>query len=284
MKIAFKSYIREESWSSSIIQIIATMSRILYDQESIILQTKSVKNQYGIPIPKREQCSRVEQLKLGMDKISKSMVAGTCSKELFIEYSRLLQDKSFDYFIKEQPIYLKDYVSEQDKIILDMITLAELCYKNVYIDCGIGQNACSRTILKEADLIFINLNLEEKNLSDLMLQYDFTNPNICLLIENEDDKKKKLSNHIFYTYPFLNANNTFFIPNNREFKVANSDSKTKSLIYQNIYCEPEDENYRFIEGIKNTVYKINEMSAEGASNNEQKCFKNLPINEKIEVS
>lgn len=283
MIIAFKSYVHEERQPNSIIHMIASMSKILYGQENIILQNNIFKHQLEYPVPKKEQRLGVEHLQLRMNALTKSMIEGTCTKELFIECSMILRDKSINYFVKEHSLFIKDYVKEQDKTIRDMISLAEQCYQNVYIDCGVEQNQFSRAILKESDLIFINVCLEEKNLSDLFLQYDFTNPNICLLIENEDDKKRKLSNYIFYTYPFLNANNTFFIPINKEFKSANSESSSTNLIYQHIYCEPNDKNYLFIQGIRNTAHKINEMAGKVLTKYEQKNFIKSLINGNIEV-
>ncbi len=284
MKIAFKSYGYEDSWTGTIIHMISSMCKVLYGQENIVLKSRVNKNKKEFPLTKKEQKQRIDQLRLGIETISQRIREGSCTKELFMDYNTFLQEQRFDYNVKESSIYSRDFICEQDKAFHQMITLAEQCYENVYLDCGMEQSYSSQEIIREADLTFINLNPEKNILKDVFLRYDLTNYNVCILLEYDDIKKEKTSNHIFYSYPFLNADNTIFIPQNKEFKSVNSESNTTNLIYQNIECEPSDTNFLFIEGIKNTAYKINEIARIEVSKGEKKNFHTKKLSEVFEVS
>ena len=260
MMIAFKSCGYEDSWTGSVIQLIASMCNILYGQESIILKPRLRKKEVDYPLPKKEQKNRIDQFKKGIEVISDRIREGTCTKELFIEYNNFLHEQRVDSILKETEVYSRDFIYEQEKAFHQMISLAEQCYENVYLDCGMERSPFSKEFLKRADLTFINLYPEKSKVRDVFLEFDLRNQNVCILMENEDVRKDKSSKHLLYTYPILNATNTIFIPFNKEIKTANVDSLTSKLIYKYIECESDDEKFLFIEAIKNTAYKINEIS------------------------
>lgn len=273
MKIAFKSYGHEDSWTGTVIHMISSMCKVLYGQENIVIKSRVNKNKKEFPLAKKEQKQRIDQIRLGIDTISRRIREGSCTKELFIDYNNFLQEQRFDYNVKEYSIYSRDFICELNRAFYQMITLAEQCYENVYLDCGVEQSYFSQEILREADLMFINLNPDKYILKDVFLQYDITNYNVCILMGHDD----------INSYPFLNADNTIFIPLNKEFKSVNSESNTTNLIYQNIECEPNDNNFLFIEGIKNTAYKINEIARNAVSKGEKKNFLTMILSEVFEV-
>ena len=260
MKITFKSNGCEDSWISSIIPLVASMYNVMYGQDNIVLKTQLSKKESGIDLSRKEQKNRIEQLRLGINFISNRMRDGTCTKELFIEYNNFLQELRGNCNVKETGIYSSDYIYEQDKAFHQMLTLAEQCYENVYMDCGMDLSPVSRELGKKSDLTFINIYPEKNKSKDVYLDNDFTNPTVCILMEYEDAIKNKLSNHTYFTYPFLTPKNIIYIPSCKEFKTANIESIASTLLYQYIECEPSDSNYLFIQGLKKVANKINDMA------------------------
>lgn len=57
MKIAFKSYGYEDSWTGTIIHMISSMCKVLYGQENIVLKSRVNKNKKEFPLTKKNRSS-----------------------------------------------------------------------------------------------------------------------------------------------------------------------------------------------------------------------------------
>jgi len=258
MKIVLCSNVHGQPGTSSNMLAIALMSDVLYGRKSIMLQTQFTQNRLEVPLLKKEQRKRIEQLQLGMNALIKSMLAGMGTRELLKNCCLSLGENSIDFLPGPYHKQKQVYERELEITLHEMIKLAEQCYEYVYIDCGVEMNPYAMKVLEEADLILVSTCQNKRVLDDLFENYKLPDKPIFYLIGNYDKNSQNSIGNLFHSYKELNKHNTFVIPYNIEFKDAVSESFITSFFYRNICCEKEDENYNFIKEVQKAVRAINE--------------------------
>ena len=84
------------------------------------------------------------------------------------------------------------------------------------------------------------------------------------------NKKSKYSR----LYKSLKGENTFVIPYNTELRDSVSEAKLIQFFLQNMYCEPQDENYYFVEEVKKVSGYIMNLEKMGNLEQTQKVLEN----------
>lgn len=121
----------------------------------------------------------------------------------------------------------------------------ELCFININRKNHLSSNA----ILQEADLVVVNLYQNPDCLKDFFLNYSALIPKSIFIIGNYSPKAVLSCRRISRLYD-IPLEDIAPIPYNEDFHIACQFGSAKEFINNNYFCDKENPNYLFIQGIK----------------------------------
>ena len=145
---------------------------------------------------------------------------------------------------------------EMEIIMIPLLKAIEIYCDHIFIDISSGCNPLSMKLMREADIVIINLS-QNMNVINLFFEsYKDKLPNkVFYLLGNYDDRSKyNLSNIRKRYHKHINSKNSGSIPYNTGYRDAQADGKAADFIRNNLLCKKKDPNYFFIqETIKSTA-------------------------------
>lgn len=149
---------------------------------------------------------------------------------------------------------LNRHVSE----VLDL--LEEHC-TTVCVDLSAASLESSRRILKEADLIVVNLCQNQQLLSHFFRNYSDIQKKAFYVIGNYDSESVMTRSDIIGRYR-LDRRRVGTIPYNRRFADALTKGKVVSFLLEHYNCEAVDINYDFMRALQDTVHMLEQVKDE----------------------
>lgn len=252
MKIIFSSNVHGQTGTTTNMLAVAVMSNILYKRRSILLQTQFHLNQLEVPLLPVIKRKEAVSCKLGMDELLKGIQAGKSTQELLKACCISLSEHGLDFLPGTNMVNREIYEEGLTAGLYELLQLAEQFYELVFIDIGPIQNQLAEQIWKEADISIINLSQNIRVLDDFFTTHNPPKEAVYLLgfYDWKSTLNKKTLTRL---YKPLKEENTFVIPYNTELRDSVSEAKLNQFFLQNMYCEPEDENYYFVEEVKKIV-------------------------------
>lgn len=135
----------------------------------------------------------------------------------------------------------------------DVLNILEKICGTVYIDLSSSSLASSRRILKEADLVVVNLSQNYQQLSHFFRNYSDIKEKAFYVIGNYDSDSVIRKSDIVRRYG-LEANRVGTIPYNRRFADALTRGNVVTFLLKNHDCQRENVNYEFVTAAKETVF------------------------------
>lgn len=147
---------------------------------------------------------------------------------------------------------------EMEMVVGNLFKAIEDLYGIIFVDINSGDNPLSQKLIREADLVVVNLN-QNIGITDLYFRKFAKNMprNVFYLFGKYDNNSKYNINNIRRKYHrHINVNNSGVVPYNIGFMDAQADGKAVEFIRCNLDCTQRDENYYFIEKVKSATTKI----------------------------
>ncbi len=273
MKIIFSSNVHGQTGTTTNMLAIAVMSDILYQRKSILLQTQFCLNQLEVPLLPPTKRKEANSYELGMDALLKGIQSGKSTKELLKACCICISENRMDFLPGTNARNREVYEEEIAKGLHEVLKLANEFYEYVFIDIGPVQNELAQQIWKEADLLVINLCQNIRVLDHFFSEYEQPK-NIIYLLGYYDCHSTVNKKTLTRLYKPLKRENTFVIPYNTELRDSVSEAKLIQFFLQNMYCEPDDENYYFVEEVKKVSGYIMNLEKMGALGQTQNVLEN----------
>lgn len=140
----------------------------------------------------------------------------------------------------------------------DVMKLLEQFYSTVYIDISSSSLESSREILKEADLIVVNLCQNNQLLSHFFRNYSEIKKKAFYVIGNYDVDSVITKNDIITRYD-LPGNMVGTVPYSRKFADALTKGNVIPFLLKNYSCGRKNVNYEFMSATKETVCLLEQM-------------------------
>lgn len=134
----------------------------------------------------------------------------------------------------------------------DVMNLLEQFYESVYVDLSSSTLKSSRQILKQADLIVVNLSQNDQLLSHFFRNFSEIRKKAFYVIGNYDSGSVIKKSDIIKTYG-LSGDTVGTIPYNRRFADALTRGDVVPFLLKNYSCGADNVNYEFMAAAKETV-------------------------------
>lgn len=252
MNIVFLGTTPGRASVSSNLIAISSMASMKYNMDIAIMQTKFDTN-------------RIEDAFMPVNAV-------ICMKEDFAYYRRQGIDEIMDGIrvkregnlledtlirVKNTSLYYMPSTREQTKEVYDRgceelaeeITLiVKKANKAVFVDCGTGDNVLSMKLIKEAQVIVINIEQDSHPIPKVI----FENKELmekCLFIIGRYDSNSRYNVRNIRRKYHIDKDCIAVVPYNIEFKDAVCEGKMVDFMDKNISCQLYDDNYEFINGV-----------------------------------
>lgn len=256
MRIAFWSNVHGQSATTSNMVAIALMTALEYrlkvlvthnhfersTLESSLLEDKYLKNDL------------MELSDNGIDALARFIRSNKLDKDNIVNYTTSLLKKKLDLLMGTTNTNKELYMKDINNVIDQILKLAEEFYNVVFIDVSSGKNELSNKILKNSDLIVVNLNQNASVLNDFF-QMNKDNLEKCIFLIGRYDNNSRINKkNIMRKYNI--KKNIAVIPYNIEFSDACSEGRGIDFFLKNMSVKKDDLNYYFIDEVRNAVKLI----------------------------
>lgn len=256
MKIAFWSNVHGQTGTTSNTIAIAIMETLIYKEMNAIIQSH-----FNLNILEHSLIGRnlngIENFDIGIDALSRDIKFMPLNEQTILNASISLLNKQLNLIPsttkKNREIYEKDMSNVFNHIIEEI----QKHHDNIFIDVCAGKNILSTSIVKESDIVVINLSQNKSIIDEFFNNYQLENKKVIYLIGNYNCDSKFNIKNLINLYPnHFNKKNLLFIPYNVEFLDAQNSGNVIQFFLKNIYCDKKDKNYYFIESVRNVTQLI----------------------------
>lgn len=262
MKVLFWGNAHGQAGTSSNMIATAMMNDILYEKKSILLQTHFGLNQLEVPLLEAKKRELMRDYHVGIDQVIQGILAGINTKQLLMDSCVSLTEQCIDFLPGTQAKNREVYEKGLKDAYHTILNLAQQCYEDVFIDACTGMNSFMEQLWDEADYIVVCLSQNSRLLNDFFDNYTFDPNKTLFLIGNYDERSELNLKNLCKRYKVMTLKNTLVIPYNVEFRDSMSAARIKEFFYQNIFCDPEDGNFEFVEQVKRFTQLLHKISVE----------------------
>lgn len=151
---------------------------------------------------------------------------------------------------------------EMNSVFVNLISVIEELGHIIFIDVSSGDNLITEKTIDVSDVVVINLSQNISIMDDFFKKYNKLIPRKTFyLIGNYDKNSKYNINNIRRRYhKYINLSNSGVIPYHTKYLDALCDGKVIEYLLENLSCDKRDENWYFINQIKNTTRKLMKMA------------------------
>ena len=252
MNIAFWSMTSGRSGTSSNMLAIGVMSALAYSTKGILLQfdqySKAIDEVFG---EKRQTNLLMEEYsyysKKGIDRLVDKAQFEQISNEDLRDNIIPVKDTVLNYIPTSKRVNLGGGSREMITFTRKMFDALEGNIEEInFIDCTNGDFPISKTILKNSDVVVINI-CQGMNIDDLSLDKDILKKSV-FLVGKYDDESKENVNQIRRKYG-IGRGDIATIPYNIHFHDAIHEGKLVSYITKNMNSKVSDDNLMFINNV-----------------------------------
>ena len=124
-----------------------------------------------------------------------------------------------------------------------------------FVQCDSSESIVSKKILKEADLVVVNLPQNPANFLQILKSNEFQSDNLVFLIGQYNEDSKYHFNNIRRKF-HIQKENIGVIPYNVDFMDSLIGGKTIEFLERNRDCRKQDYNYYFMQELRTSTNMI----------------------------
>lgn len=247
------------------------MTAIQYAFRAFILQSKfSCPNLDFALIPQNKRISIHEEFSYfhdsGLDAILSKLFFNRSKvnkiESLEVEQKNVVMDHALElksnllYYLpgtykNNKEIYEYNLYSYMDELFKVINKVSDL----TFVQCDNSESIVSKKILKDADLLVVNLPQNPANILQIFKSNDFQSEKVVFLIGQYHEESKYHFNNIRRKF-HISKENIGVIPYNIEFMDSLIGGKTIEFLERNRDCKKQDYNYHFIQELKTSTNMI----------------------------
>lgn len=260
MKVAFWSNVRGKSCVTSNLACISIISALNHPGKRMIV----FENHQNIM--NLETTYMHEQTEAVVNEpVRYTVGAGTGLRRVFqlVEEERAVSEDKFlgctRDFLGRQLVYVpagnelnaEVFEYQMNRDCLRTLNFLERYAKVVIVDTSASPLESSRRILREADLVVVNLSQNERMLSHFFRNYSEIRKKAFYVIGNYEENSTLSRERIIKKYR-LNAEKIGIIPHNIDFQDAISQGNLIPFLVNHFNCRKRNGNYAFMKAAKET--------------------------------
>lgn len=257
MKVAFWSNTRGRSCVTSNLACISVLSTLSSSDQRRTIVLENHQNILNLGNALFSQQSRQEvrenksyQVEYGLSRLLRSMEEGEkLSENTVLRYAENFLGKKLFYLpaggTRNQEML--EYRLERECV--RTIKFLEQYGDLVLVDTAAAPLASSRKILRQADLVVVNLSQNKQMLDHFFRNYSDIRKKAFYLIGNYDEGSELTRGEVIKRYE-IPGSQLGIIPHNVQFSDALSDGELIPFLLRNYHCGEYDCNYHFMASAK----------------------------------
>lgn len=261
MKVAFWSNARGKSCVTSNLACISVLSALRNAhsaQKTILFENHQNIINLGSTLFRQSEGNVVREpghyaVETGLARILKLIELGQAvSEESIYRSAKDYLGKRLFYLPSEEN-YNADFLEYQlEKECAQALRCLERCSSLVMVDTSAAPLASSREILRQADMVVVNLSQNYQMLSQFFSNYSGVQKKAFYLIGNYDRDSNWTKSKIMKSFN-IPGNRIAAIPHHVRFADAVSEGKIIPFLLKHYLCEKRNENFAFISAAKEAV-------------------------------
>lgn len=265
MKVLFWAPIHGQAGTTSNVLVSSLITGLDRRKKVVLTQTHFNCNNLEAPIVGANSdnlASKEYFREVGVDTLIRCFKAERLNKEMLERCCISLTNTNLLLLPGTSQTIRESFEFEMDAVMINLLKAIEEHCDVVFADISSGENALSRKLMKEANLVVVNLS---QNMGVLDLYLDKFRENmpdkIFYLFGNYDCNSKYNINNVRKMYhKHINVKNSGVIPYNTGFMDAQVDGKVVKFIRNNLQCTKKDDNHYFMLKAKSATEKILKMA------------------------
>lgn len=262
MKVIFWGNVHGQSGTSSNMLATAMMNDLLFRTKSILLQTEFDMNELEISLLPESFRKQIQTYPIGMDRLIQGIRSGMNAKQLLVSSCITLSKQCIDFLPGTNTKYREIYEEQIKNNFCQILSLAQQCYEMVFVDVSVGKPELMEAVVKQADIVVVNLCQNRRVIEEFFHRYEDDEQKVVYLIGNYDPYSELNVKAICHRYRQIKKDRIFVVPYNTGFRDATYKAQLSEFFLQNMACEPEDENYHFIQEIKHFTQELQKRNEE----------------------
>lgn len=265
MKIIFWSPLPGQAGTTSNILAVSLYAGLLYKKQILLTQTHF--NYSNLEAPLVGSNLKVKEtseyfMDVGLDALIRNFKAAKLDNDIIDNCCISLPNTRLSLLPGTSKINRESFEYELNSVILNLLRVIEKSGHFIFADVSSGDNPISMKIINASDLVVINLSQNISVMDDLFKKYNQLIPKkVFYLIGNYDKNSKYNINNIRRRYrKYINIYNSGVIPYHTKYLDALCDGRVIEFLMENLNCAKKDENWYFINQIKNTTRKLMRMA------------------------
>lgn len=261
MKILFWSPLHGQAGTTSNILAVTMITGMLFRKKAVLTQSQFQLNNLEAPIVGANAFTRESReffREVGLDSLIRSYKAAKIDMETLENCCISLANTNILLLPGTSKNIQESFNYEMDTVMVSLLNAIEQISGIVLIDVSAGDNALSKKLMEEADLIVVNLSQNIWMIEMFFRMYvDVLPDKLFYLIGRYDQNSKYNIHNIRRRYfPKITSSNSGVIPYTTGFNDAQGDGKIVEFIRRSINCTKNDDNYYFMMKAKSVTGKI----------------------------
>lgn len=269
MKIAFWSNSPGKSGVTGNLTCISIVSAMYQESQMVLFENHVNINNLGSTFLNQNSYDRLQEKSLYFVENGLGRVLSYCDRKDLVN-AGMIYRTCFSVF-NQRVFYLPTGGMNPDLLEYrlknhagEVMNLLEQFYNTVCIDLSSSSLESSREILKEADMIVVNLSQNHQQLSHFFRNYSKIREKAFYVIGNYDAQSVITKGDIVKRYGLPGAM-VGTIPYNRRFADALTKGRVIPFLLRQYSCGEENVNYEFMSAVKETVCLLEQAK------NSRKC-------------
>ena len=261
MKALFWSPVHGQAGTTSNMLAIALIVGLYYRKTGLITQTHFNFNNLEAPLLEANAGNKHYRKffrEIGIDALARNFKLEKLTKE-WLDYCCIeIANTNMTLLPGTTQTIRESFDYEMDILMLPLLKVMEGYTNHIFIDISSGNNPLSMKLMKEADIVVVNLSQNMSIIDHFFENYKEALPaKIFYLIGNYDDRSKYNLANIRRRYSsYMNNKNSGVIPYNTGYRDAQIDGRAADFIRSNLLCRRMDPNYYFIKKSINASEKL----------------------------
>lgn len=258
MLVAFWSLYHGQACTTANLLATTLASSLALNNKCLVTQTHYKLNNLDFPlIGKNQELNESEFYRdLGIDALMRRAKAEPISSDIIRECSiDIIDNNRLNLLIGTKQQDRQTYENQFGLMLEGVLRKANKFYDYVMVDTNSGYDPITQNILKAADIIVINVTQNKHILDEFIENHkDRIDMNKVVFIFGKYDRNSRYNlKNLRRMYKVFNSSNAIGIPYCTEYHDALSDGKALKFIERNITADEDDENYEFIQSIKDAA-------------------------------
>lgn len=259
MKIGFWSPLHGQTCTANMVAI-ALVTALRYSRKTVITQTHYNLNNLEAPVVGKRVTTDKEYFSdIGYDALQRHLLSGPLTEEIVENCMTTIIEKKINLLVGTKQMSRDIYLEESTKVMISILRALDQYHDVVFVDVNSGNNENSMQVLKEVDMIVVNLRQNKAMIESFFEQYaDYGIPTekFFFLFGMYDDDSRYTLKNIRRKYSEIKKNNSAVVPYNVQYSDAFSDHRVQQYIERNLYAEEDNTSKYFIDSVNDAASKI----------------------------